>query len=172
MYCPNCGQQQIADNTRFCSRCGLPTDGLARWLAGQAAFTTPDDGTSTTPSPRRKGIRRGGKMIFFSGVLLPIFVFMSAMADSPGPLFVPFTLFLVGLSFLLYAIIFLEKTPPKTKPVVQPSFGSSSVERALPPAANTWANNVRAGAVRTSELVKGPPSVTENTTKLLRDDQD
>ena len=172
MFCPNCGQQQIADNTRFCSRCGLPTDGLARWLAGQAAFTTPDEGTSTELSPRRKGKRRGGKMIFFSAVMLPIFVILSGMADSPAPLFFPFMLFLVGLSVLLYSIIFLDKTPPKTRPVVQPTFGPSPVGHALPPAANTWANNVRAGAVRTSELVKGPPSVTENTTKLLRDEQE
>jgi len=172
MYCPNCGQQQIADNTRFCSRCGLPTDGLARWLAGQAAFTTPDDETPKELSPRRKGIRRGGKILFFSGVMLPVFVFMSAVADSPGPLVFPFTLFLIGITILLYSILFLEKTAPKPKPVVQPTFGPSSVGQALPPAANTWANNVRAGAVRTSELVQGPPSVTENTTKLLRDEQE
>jgi hypothetical protein len=172
MYCPNCGQQQIADNTRFCSRCGLPTDGLARWLAGQAAFTTPDDGTSTALSPRRKGIRRGGKIIFFSGVLLPIFVFMSAAADSPGPLVFPFTLFLIGITILLYAILFSEKTPPKPAAVVQPNLGPAPGGHALPPASNTWAHNVRAGAVRTSELVQGPPSVTENTTKLLRDEQD
>lgn len=170
MYCPNCGQQQIADNTRFCSRCGLPIEGLARWLAGQASFTTPDDGASTAPSPRRKGIRRGGKLIFFSGVLLPVFVFMSAVADSPGPLVFPFTLFLIGLSILLYAIIFSEKTPPKTKATVQPVFGPAPGGQALPPAANTWASNVRAGAVRTSELVQGPASVTENTTKLLSDE--
>ena len=172
MFCPNCGQQQIADNTRFCSRCGLPTDGLARWLAGQAAFTTPDDETPKELSPRRKGMRRGGKIIFFSGVMLPLFVFMSAMADSPGPLFFPFTLFLIGITILLYAILFLEKTPPKTKATVQPVLGPTPAAHVLPPAANTWANNVRAGAVRTSELVKGPPSVTENTTKLLRDEQE
>ena len=34
MYCPKCGQQQVSDNTRFCSRCGLPIDVLAEWLAG------------------------------------------------------------------------------------------------------------------------------------------
>jgi len=172
MYCPNCGQQQIADNTRFCSRCGLPTDGLARWLAGQAAFTALDEETSTELSPRRKGKRRGGKMIFFSAVMLPVFVILSGVADSPAPLFFPFMLFLVGLSFLLYSIIFLENTPPKTKRVAQPVFGPAPAAQALPPAANTWANNVRAGAVRTSELAQGPPSVTENTTKLLRDEQE
>ena len=34
MYCPNCGQQQISEEMRFCSRCGLALSGLAEWLAG------------------------------------------------------------------------------------------------------------------------------------------
>ena len=37
MYCPNCGQQQISDEMRFCSRCGLALSGLMEWLAGGAA---------------------------------------------------------------------------------------------------------------------------------------
>src|SRR5258708_37224499 len=24
MHCPNCGQQQVSNETKFCSRCGLP----------------------------------------------------------------------------------------------------------------------------------------------------
>src|SRR5689334_7647741 len=34
MYCPNCGQQQVSDEMRFCSRCGLALTGLAEWLGG------------------------------------------------------------------------------------------------------------------------------------------
>ncbi len=34
MYCPNCGQQQVSEEMRFCSRCGLALSGLAEWLAG------------------------------------------------------------------------------------------------------------------------------------------
>ena len=34
MYCPKCGQQQISDEMKFCSRCGLALSGLADWLAG------------------------------------------------------------------------------------------------------------------------------------------
>ena len=26
MYCPQCGQQQLSDNLRFCSRCGFPLE--------------------------------------------------------------------------------------------------------------------------------------------------
>ena len=33
MYCPNCGQQQVSGEMRFCSRCGLALTGLAEWLA-------------------------------------------------------------------------------------------------------------------------------------------
>ena len=34
MYCPKCGQQQVSDEMRFCSRCGLALTGLAEWLGG------------------------------------------------------------------------------------------------------------------------------------------
>ena len=29
MFCPQCGQQQVSDVTRYCSRCGFPLDGVA-----------------------------------------------------------------------------------------------------------------------------------------------
>ncbi|CAN5745309.1 hypothetical protein BH20ACI4_BH20ACI4_09630 [soil metagenome] len=34
MFCPQCGQQQISAETRFCSRCGLPLNLVAEVLAG------------------------------------------------------------------------------------------------------------------------------------------
>ncbi len=41
MYCPRCGQQQISDEMKFCSRCGLPMSGLAEWLTLAAAKGDP-----------------------------------------------------------------------------------------------------------------------------------
>lgn len=169
MFCPKCGQQQIADNTRFCSRCGLPIDGLAQWLAGDAPAAIGDKGLAVAVSPRRKGVRRGAKIMFLSAVLTPLFIVLSVISDAGEPLIIPFLLFLAGLSVILYSSIFKEKAPTQTTPARPAALGSAFSSNALPPASNTWANSRRDQAVRTAELAQ-PPSVTEKTTRLLRDD--
>lgn len=168
MYCPKCGQQQMADHTRFCSRCGLPIDGLAQWMAGDAPPAPRDQGLAVAVSPRRKGIRRGAKVLFLSAMLTPVFFVLSLLADAGEPMIFPFLLFIVGLAVILYSIIFKEKSIGTTTHTRTVSLGSGFGSNALPPASQTWPPS-RAAAVRTSELAQ-PPSVTENTTKLLRDD--
>jgi uncharacterized membrane protein YvbJ len=86
MYCPNCGQQQISDEMRFCSRCGLALSGLAEWLAGiRMPAKRVDDEQVAAPSPRRKGMRRAAKVMFFSGVLFAIFLVISLVVEHGGP---------------------------------------------------------------------------------------
>jgi hypothetical protein len=170
MYCPKCGQQQMADNTRFCSRCGLPLDGLAQWLAGDATPVPRDQGLAVAISPRRKGIRRGAKLMFLSAVLMPVFMVLSFLFNAGEPMIFPLLLFLAGLSVILYSSIFQEKSPAQTTPARPVAFGSAFGTSALPPPSSTWANSRRGAEVRTAELAN-PPSVTENTTKLLREDE-
>lgn len=171
MYCPRCGQQQISDNTRFCSRCGLPTNELAEWLASGGAPGLRNESTVTSPSPKRKGIKRGAKVLFLSAVLAPLFLGLSLAVDSPEPLFIPFTVFITGLLLMLYSVIFSDDTPaPKTqskRTIGQMSSGAGA--GALPPASNLWTTNVEGRRAKTAEIVQ-PPSVTENTTRLLADD--
>jgi hypothetical protein len=113
MYCPKCGQQQISDEMRFCSRCGLALSGLAEWIDG---LTLPakraEEPPSTALSPRRKGIRRAGKLMFFSGVLIPVFLVISLIFDEGGPMIIPFLVFFVALVMMLYARLFSDKTAP------------------------------------------------------------
>ena len=96
MYCPRCGQQQLAENTSFCSRCGLAISGLAEWIAGggRLAVREPEAPVASL-SARRKGIRRGGKWMFFSIVLTPIFILLSFLVEEPVPLLLPSAAFLV-----------------------------------------------------------------------------
>ena len=49
MYCPNCGQQQISDEMRFCSRCGLALSGLAEWLARGGVPAKPEEKSPVAP---------------------------------------------------------------------------------------------------------------------------
>lgn len=169
MYCPNCGQQQISDEMRFCSRCGLALSGLAEWLAGgRLPAKGGDDAQVAESSPRRKRMRRAAKLMFWSAVLFPIFLVWSLAIEEGVPMIIPFGLFFVALVMMLYARLFLDKTAPvNIQGAAQTSaLGSSSARGSLSPAGNIPMPGVGRQQVRTNELAQ-PPSVTENTTRLL-----
>ena len=107
--------------------------------------------------------------MFLSAVLTPLFIVLSVISDAGEPLIFPFLLFLAGLSVILYSSIFKEKATTETMQARQVQLGSAFGINALPPASNTWPSSRRGPEVRTAELAQ-PPSVTEQTTKLLRDD--
>lgn len=172
MFCPRCGQQQISDEMKFCSRCGLPLSGLTDWLNVNGLPAGREQETQLAlRSPRRKGIRRGAKVMFFGGALFPIFLLMSLGFDEPGPLIVPIIIFFVGLTITLYSKLFVEDFPLLQGQQSQRFVpGATAAGQALPPASSTPVYSNFAGQqVRTNELAQ-PPSVTEQTTKLL--DQD
>ncbi len=158
MYCPNCGQQQLSDEMRFCSRCGQALSGLAEWLAGVGLPAQPRVAAHiSADSPRRKGIRRAAKLMFFSGVLFPIFIVISLAIDEPGPLVLPIIVFFISLAMMLYARLFSDKTGPAL-------IDAAQTRTYLPPA--TSIPIPARQQVRTNELAQ-PPSVTEHTTRLL-----
>lgn len=167
MFCPKCGQQQIADYTKFCSRCGLAISGLGEYVAGGASLTL-HKGTQALAvnSPKSIVTRRGAKVMFLSAVLGPLFFGLCFLADSPGPLLVPLSIFLAGLSWILYAQLFGEATAPAANQPSQPSqLGAVPGAAALTQAAKLQLNSGR-GQGGTAEMVS-PPSVTEHTTRLL-----
>jgi len=171
MYCPNCGQQQISEEMRFCSRCGLALTGLAEWLAGGSMVVKRSDHAEiAAATPRRKNIRRAAKLMFFSGVLFCIFLVISIAIQDGGPMFIPFFVFFMSLVWMLYARLFSANTPrldyqaPQTTVLPQTPARSS-----LPPANTTSIPNVGRQQVRTNELAQ-PPSVTENTTRFFNNE--
>jgi endogenous inhibitor of DNA gyrase (YacG/DUF329 family) len=167
MYCPNCGQQQVSNEMRFCSRCGLALSGLAEWLAGGALPAKRDESKTTALSPRRKGMRRAAKLMFFSAALFPVFVVFCAAIDEGAPMVIPFGLFFVSLVMMLYARLFSDKTAPVNNQTAQTAaLNSTAARSSLPPATNMPMPDIRRQQVRTNELAQ-PSSVTENTTRLL-----
>src|SRR5215217_1965072 len=139
MYCPKCGQQQISDEMRFCSRCGLALNGLAEWLAsgGGLPVKRGDEAQVAAASSRRKGIRRAAKLMFFSAVLFPVFFVISLAADEAGPMIIPIVVFFVALVLMVYARLFSDKTAPAINQAPQTStLGSIPARGSLPPAAN------------------------------------
>ena len=171
MYCPKCGQQQISEEMRFCSRCGFGLSGLAEWLArgGVPAGGMPAKReTEVHPlSPRRKGMRRAAKLMFFSGVLFPIYLAASLAIDEGAPMIFPVMLFFISLVWMLYARLFSDKNAPVKYQAAQTSnLAPTAAREALPPPTNMPIPNIGRQQVRTNELAQ-PPSVTENTTRLL-----
>src|ERR1041384_1907282 len=163
MYCPNCGQQQISSHRKFGSRCGVAMSGLAEWLAGGGLPAPRNVEVQTSDaSPRRKGIKRAAKLMFFSGVLFPIFLAISLAVDEGGPMIIPILVFFVSLVMLLYARLFSDKTTPVTAQTTVS--GSAPTRSSLPPPTSIPINS--RPQVRTNELAQRP-SVTEHTTRLL-----
>ncbi len=167
MYCPNCGQQQVSEEMRFCSRCGLALSGLAEWMAGGMLVKRADEMRVLSPSRRRKQMRRAAKLMFFSGALIPIGIGLSAAVDAPGPMILPALLFFASLVWMLYARLFIDDAPT-IDPRAQPStFGPMPTRASLTPPTNI--PDFGRQQVRTNELAQ-VPSVTEHTTKLLDHD--
>jgi hypothetical protein len=168
MYCPKCGQQ-VSETMRFCSRCGLQVTEVAEWLAG-GVFSVREEAQPDMPSPRRKGMRRGAKIMFWGGIMLPIFLGLSIAFDSPVPLLFPLIIFLAGFSMLLYSRLFGEElSSNRINQSQDVRLGAMHGQSALPPASDAGLAGSMMRPLRTAEMAQ-PPSVADHTTKLLDSD--
>lgn len=167
MYCPKCGQH-ASDNMRFCSRCGLLLSEVSEWLAGSGGgLAVRGEAPPNVLSPKRKGMRRGAKTMFWGGAMFPFFLMFSIAVDDPVPLFIPFIVFLAGLSMTLYSRLFGEEFPSdRIQQAQDVSLGTRPGNSALPPGSDAGVISGGRRQGRTAEMAQ-PPSVTEQTTKLL-----
>lgn len=176
MFCPQCGQQQITE-IRFCSRCGFPLEAVLQVLGTGGMLPAFPGPISNEPSPRRKGVKQGALLLLLGIILVPLLGVLSSF--NAGNLFDILTpmaaifFFLGGLLRMLYAGLFEEGAPryrpmPGYAPPVMPAqFHAAPRVGALPPAAvptPTWRTRPN-----TAEIFQ-PPSITENTTRLLDKD--
>src|SRR5437879_4702513 len=176
MFCARCGQQQATDSMRFCSRCGFPLEGTAMLRAHGGMipqYRMAED--EQRISPRRKGVKQGALIFALGAVIVPAMGVLYGWTDIN--IFGFFTaisavlLFLGGVLRMLYAGLFEEGAPsrPFAPPVsyAPPVITAPPSPRlsALPPAAANPTVGWRARP-QTAEIVQ-PPSVTDNTTRLL-----
>ena len=176
MYCPQCGQQQASGIVRYCSRCGFPLDGVIQLLGSggmMPVYRAPDE--PVVMSPRRKGVKQGGMLLLSGAVLVPILGVFASFSSAAFPQILAalaaIICFIGGPLRMLYAALFEEGAPrrvltygPPPMAPQQPQFGPPRQNVALPPPpARTPAAWRRPN---TAELAT-PPSVTENTTRLL-----
>ena len=184
MYCPRCSQEQISQELRFCSRCGLPLNLVTEIVNnGGILPQLAELDQSKSWLTRSFGMKIGLVWFLFIDLLL---VPLAAIMDAPEEAVALLAIlgFIIGLLIAIFSLLFLKN---ETKNVLNANLnqntavqnlhlsGNQQGENALPPQqsipasefvqppANSWKTH------DTNDFAR-PSSVTEETTKLLEKD--
>ena len=134
--------------------------------AGGTLPALEEEAGKSVRSTRRRGVQQGIILMFVSVLLLPL---VSVIA-SPYHEVLIFMFLLGGVLRALYALAFQEgalyKSRKQKENVAPSQVGANMSGYALPPS-QTAPLNFSEQRVETAEMVKQPDTVTENTTKLL-----
>lgn len=180
MFCPTCGQRQISEETRFCSRCGFLLTGVTQLIVNGGALPQVFPPAETKAmSPRKKGLRQGA-MLFMSGILIvPLLgIILVGILNFEGYAvgIAALITFLGGILRMIFALLFESNHPYGTTleenvlNTAQSFLGKNKTAGALPPGQSIPASNYVppvAGNWRDTNDLNAQPSVTENTTKFL-----
>jgi hypothetical protein len=170
MYCPQCSQQQISDEMRFCSRCGFPLTTVRELIAGGGAPLAREDQELESRRIAALRVARQGALIMLASFPMALFVgLLTAIEDGFAVLgLIPFLTLVVGFFRLLYGVFCKSRAPRRKASADEPRVLSTTTFSAgeqlnAPPSIQFLQNK------KTAEVVQ-PPSVTENTTRLLDED--
>jgi hypothetical protein len=168
MYCPICSQQQISDEMRFCSRCGFPLEGLKELVATGGVLDKPDiDSLTNRHSKAFCAVRKSVWLMVAAFPMLLVVGALSAADDDFAVLaLLPILCFLAGFVRLIYVTV--KEGKRRKSEVMAASLAQQNATRTtqLPPQRVAPIENFTAHTTQTAEMVR-PPSVTENTTRLL-----
>ncbi len=182
MHCPRCGQQQISDQTKFCSQCGFQLGLVAEILVhGGFLPQLAELNTKSTLFTRKNGVVFS---LFWFIIWVPILtsIFggilnieeLGAMCALIG-VFGAFMIFVASLVYLNPA----SKTyysAHDLNPANMPSLYGPATQNALPPQQTQPVSTYMPPegswrAADTGDFAR-PGSVTDGTTKLLKKDQE
>ena len=165
MYCPRCGLQ-VSDTLRFCSRCGLKLEAVALLVINNGVLEQADAPPEAgNVSSKRKRMRQGAKLMFLSGALTPIFIGFSLMDDSPDPLIIPFSIFMISLIWMLYFRLFGDDNVD-ARGQGKKSISEAAPPKAIPASPSEQVIDTPPRSIKTGDLAH-PPSITEGTTELF-----
>jgi hypothetical protein len=183
MHCPKCGQLQVSEETRFCSRCGFLMTGVTQLVARGGMLPGNVDGKQKSVStPRNRGLKQGLFVFLLSFLVVPIIAILT-LAVGAEPYAVVISAILLAVGGLLraaYALMFESNEPYGAlnpgDPIDNSGYLSGSgTAGSLPPQQSVPADAYvsPAGNWRdTSDLQAHPHSVTDSTTKLLQKEAD
>ena len=184
MFCPRCGQQQVSEEIKFCSRCGLPLGLTAEIVARGGELPA-----NLARNCQTSWLTRGNAIkLSLAWFLVATFLLTPLAAVMNLKFFVPmFALFgfIGGILMMVLSLMFLPKEEKRyyaTTGAVNDFQAPAAVTgvrsgagAALPPQTSVPADVYappQAGSWKapdTGELV--PHSITEGTTKLLQQDE-
>ena len=179
MHCPSCGQQQISNETKFCSRCGMPLSLISEVVAygGYLPQLAELNKRKRSLFSRRNGLAFSLLWcLFFLLIMAPLWGILNVekLAGASAVIGI-----FGGLIMMISSLIFLKKEPKfASDPRIYAAQGQYDLSgqqgySALPPQQTTPASVYTApvtGSWRDTNDLQ-PTSVTEGTTRLLEKDE-
>ena len=182
MHCPSCGQQQVSNEIKFCSRCGFPMGLVAEVLAhGGFLPQLAELNKKKSIFTKKNGVIAGVMWLILFTMLFPAIVGIGGGPDEVAGIFAVFGVFgammiIIGsLALLPSSKQFTGFLPLQMQPPPPNAHGLHGVQQhqALPPQqsipATAYAPPRHGSWKDTNDLE--PSSVTESTTRLLEKDE-
>lgn len=178
MFCPRCGQQQVSENIKYCSRCGFLMELVADILAnGGVLPQLLDLNKNKKLFSRKNGLKAALIWALVMWILVTPFFGVLGADELAG--IAAILGFAGGVLLTLISFLFLDNKPALNQTSVNMrsdyannNLGGASAN-ALPPQQSVPASAYAppAGKWQTTNDLAAPPSVTESTTKLLQKDE-
>ena len=182
MHCPRCGQQQVSEQTKFCSRCGFQLGLVAELLNNGGVLPQLNELYKKRPKffSKKNGVIFSALWFIFFVMMLPAFFGIANAEDAAG-ISAVFGLF-TTMMFLVISLAALPSSKPRFQLPDQASlpdrphelYGPAAMN-ALPPQqsqpASSYAPPAGGWKADTADFSR-PGSVTEGTTRLLEKEMD
>jgi hypothetical protein len=168
MFCPRCGQERVATETKFCSGCGFLLSGTMELLMTGGVIPSMQPLSAPRESKRRRGIKQGLFIFLLTFLIVPIIAILTIALRIQEPFAVVIAAILLSVGGLLrmaYAAMFESAVSASGETTVG-QIPTSTEAAGLPPAAA--ADFVPPASLfgrGTNDLQ--PTSVTEGTTRLF-----
>jgi hypothetical protein len=183
MYCPRCGQQQISDETKFCSRCGLQLGLVGELVEHDGVLPRLEQLAKSNAGlfTRKNGVILSVLWFIFFVMMVPAFFGIAdfdegAAASAVFGVFTSMMLLIVSLAMFPSSKA-ARKRPKNEIPASNfppglygtPAVGTLPPQQTQPassyvPPPGTWRSD-------SAELAR-PGTVTEDTTRLLKTDEE
>ena len=177
MHCPKCGQQQVSDEIRYCSRCGFLLTAVSAVVANNGELPVTAAADPRKDSPRRRGIKQGAFIFFLAFLVVPLLAMFHVITNTEPFIAAGAVILLLGGAVLriVWALLFESGEAAGTldhgsATWSQKYFGKKGAAPELPASESIPAAayvRPEAGSWRTTNDLSTPGSVTDTTTKLL-----
>jgi hypothetical protein len=177
MHCPQCGRQVLPDDARFCKHCGFALGAIKDLLIPSASTQNNPRSLLNIPigvDPRSlKGVNQAVylMLIAFVPLLLVAAQGLFSFALLPAMLLMKVFFALLALPLLRFGYALYEAKQERKPKKMSSQIGGRTQQLDLPPAQRPCVTAFSDRRIETAEIVE-PPSVTESTTKLLKQSQD